>query len=280
MKDFFAQLGKLLRFEFRKLFRRKTLYFAFGLMFLMTFSIISINLEQLAEEEMGFILSTLTFGSMLASAFDYLYNYSLSTLCVFGAIIVGLVLCEDYSKGTIKLIVGRGYSKTAAYTAKMITVVICSLIMGVCAPFFGALLGTVTNGVGMSLEGFGKTMSESNAFASFTMFFAVMFIFMLVGVLVKKSGAAIAICVGGLYISEILILVVELVMSANDVELESIATTINTLKNVFPLFYVSAPTLLDLGEQAVSSVGAFVGAAAWIVIAASLGEFIAYKRDC
>ena len=68
MKDFFAQLGRLLRFELRKLTHRKTLYIASAITFIAAFSLVSATVENHLYEEMDFMVSSLTFGQMLASA--------------------------------------------------------------------------------------------------------------------------------------------------------------------------------------------------------------------
>ena len=272
MKDFFAQLGRLLRFELRKLTHRKTLYIASAITFIAAFSLVSATVENHLYEEMDFMVSSLTFGQMLASAMS-----SVSSVFL-GAIVVGLVFCDDYSGGTIKLIVSRGYSKVAIYTAKAVNILICAFTMSFIAPLVGAFLGCAVNGVNLSLGGFGDAASEYGLFASLAMSIAALFIFMLIGVLVKKSGAVIAIGVGGIYLSQILILIIELFLDMGGMEYEEILKVITNLKNYFPLFYNAGIPIYEY--ESVSMAGAYIGAAAWIVIAAALGALVAHKRDC
>ena len=291
MRDFLAQVGKLLRFEFRKLFRRKTLYFAVAITFFTSLAFVATMVEELISdvEDATIILSNITFGQVLATSFSYLYGISMATLCFLGAIIVGLVFCEDYSTGTIKLIVGRGYEKTARYTAKAIIVLFCSIIMGVVAPFIGMFIGTAAYGLNLSFDGFGKaivdagSLAANNLFASMAMFFATIIVFMLIGVLVKKSGAAIAICIGATYVLQIVIVIAEVIMQLNGVEDEVITKTISTAANTFPMLYtsyVSSAALLFADTASGAPVGTYVGAAVWIVLGAALGLLVAHKRDC
>ena len=277
MKDFFAQLGRLLRFELRKLTHRKTLYIASAITFIAAFSLVSATVENLLYEEMDFMVSSLTFGQMLASAMSSVSGET-GEIMFLGAIVVGLVFCDDYSGGTIKLIVSRGYSKVAIYTAKAVNILICAFTMSFIAPLVGAFLGCAVNGVNLSLGGFGDAASEYGLFASLAMSIAALFIFMLIGVLVKKSGAVIAIGVGGIYLSQILILIIELFLDMGGMEYEEILKVITNLKNYFPLFYNTGITIY--GYESVSMAGAYIGAAAWIVIAAALGALVAHKRDC
>lgn len=101
-------MGKLLKFEWRKLWQSKSLYIIFGIglicmvLSMVAFKILSITVNATA----GILLA------LQSSNFVSLVGASL--LSVF----VTIFACADHSQHTIKNIYARGYNRTAVYFSK------------------------------------------------------------------------------------------------------------------------------------------------------------------
>lgn len=112
-------MGKLLKTEFRKLLQQKSLYICLGIVVLL----IAVSIMLFASEDTQDVQGLGSY--LLLSAF------SGSGTDILLPILVALLVCGDFKSGSVKLIVARGYSRTAVYCSKFIMVFVITLILGV-----------------------------------------------------------------------------------------------------------------------------------------------------
>lgn len=74
------------------------------------------------------------------------------SLAMIGGIVIAIFVCSEYSQGTIKNIVARGYSRTKIYFAKLIAVTVMISAMYIVAIIFGALFGLLFFGFSSPLD--------------------------------------------------------------------------------------------------------------------------------
>lgn len=119
-------MGKLIGFELHKLFRKKSFYVCGGIVILYVILTLLIMRE--------FLTGSTFFATVLS-------NGPMDTLIV---ILVSILICGDCKTGTLKTVVGRGYSRTAVYVAEFFTACFaCFLLCAICwitAAIAGAIL--------------------------------------------------------------------------------------------------------------------------------------------
>lgn len=107
-------MNSLLKFEFRKLFRQKSLYICSAL--LVGFIGASLYLTHLTYSgSYLFISEPVTVISSMYEALDT------PPLTLFLGIFIALFVREDIMDGTLKTIYGKGYSRTQVYFAKLVS---------------------------------------------------------------------------------------------------------------------------------------------------------------
>ena len=107
-------MGKLLSFEFRKLFMQKSYYICTAICLLMGF--MTLFRFSSGGAEYSFALS-------LVNAVD------VSSLTMLLGIWSAIFICEDYGIGTIRTVISRGYTRTAVFFAKLIALCCGAVIM-------------------------------------------------------------------------------------------------------------------------------------------------------
>ena len=134
---------KLLKFEWRKLWRQKSLYICFGIGLLI--SMLFIILGKVLDVRFG-----VGFGTAAGSLLVMLPKSGFMSLL---GVYLALFVCSDFSQHTIKNIYARGYSRSAVYFAKYLislgVAVAMALLYYIFSFFFTLMLGA---GVG-SLSG-------------------------------------------------------------------------------------------------------------------------------
>lgn len=208
-------MGKLIHFEFRKLFQQKSFYICNMVILLFVFlSIImsKIIYEQTAEgidipTTMDFIKTALTSGNVI----------------LIVSILIALFTCEDYNEGTIKNSYARGYSRTQVYlskwmvvsTASVITCLVCWIgTYGIGSIFFEMGNVHLFNWVSVLLCQLFGLLCYTSLFFTISIFF-------------KKTGGAIAGCIISPMIFSILFTTINSLLSQekfnlNDYWLESL----------------------------------------------------------
>ena len=171
-------MAKLLSFEFRKMFRQKSFYICLGIALFMG------------------VVTLRTFSKNSFSEYDALMSlvkaYGNCSLTMLFGIFAAIYVCDDYSAGTIRNIVTRGYTRTGVYFAKLIT--LC----------FGAILMLLTCWIVSAIAGiafFGSSTSVLNAAfikslaAQFILFIAYACIFNAICSALQKTGISVAVCI-------------------------------------------------------------------------------------
>ena len=112
-------MGKLLKFEFRKITKQKSFYICFGIVFLL--AVLNVVLtKSLSSESEEVIFST---GSMLVK------SLSGSSFMMILGIFTALYVCDDYTNNTLKNIYAKGYTREKVYLSKYIMSVLVAVVM-------------------------------------------------------------------------------------------------------------------------------------------------------
>ncbi len=135
-------MGKLVKFELSKLPRSLGFIICTAIMvFLLFTNVLTVwGMEALMgelAEDMGELGGLLKY-DMIMSVLQAANNASFPTIA---GIIIAISVGSDFSHGTIKNIICRGYSRTKVYFAKLISITVMSVIMYLVTVLFGWLFG-------------------------------------------------------------------------------------------------------------------------------------------
>lgn len=178
-------MGKLMNFEFRKLFTSKYFYILLGIA--LGFILI-VNLGQFAIN---------SYAGGIASGLLNAYTTTKGALATSFTTILGIFVAifatADFSNDTIKNIISKGYNKTKVYFSKYLVSLIATFMM-----MFGAYL--VAFAFGALAFGFTTTIDESIVavfIGQILSMIAYHAIYFALSYSLRKSGAAIALCIIG-----------------------------------------------------------------------------------
>lgn len=175
---------KLIRFEFRKLLRNKGFYICTAILIALTG--FSVYTAKFAQEQLG--VTDPTAGG-LKSMMEALPTSSIGMML---GIFIALYVCEDFSAGTIRNILTRGYSRFGVYMAKLVAVIIATIVMS-CFCCAGAYaVGTYLWGAGDASFG-GEQFRILLYQLAITLAYAA--VFYAVSFMIQKTGGSIACCV-------------------------------------------------------------------------------------
>ena len=174
-------MKRILKFELSKLRTQKSLFICTGIMvFSVLLNVLTYwGMAKLVAGELGAMeeLGVIVGFDMITSVLQAANNGSLT---VIAGIVISIFVCSDYSQGTIKVILARGYSRTKVYFAKLAAVsVIAASMFAVCL-LFGWLFGMAFFGVG-GVSGvkwiaiLAVQLVSVLAFAAFAFLFAALF---------------------------------------------------------------------------------------------------------
>lgn len=192
-------MNRLLKFEFRKLFRQKSFYICGAIMVgMILLSVFSLNI----------ILDTLSSpeGEMLAgSGMDAYMGYhglqmladalNNSSISIILAVFLSLYVCNDYTSDTLKNIIAKGYGRVSIYASKFIVSLTAATIYTVVCWLTGFLSGTAFWGVG-TLDG---TVGDLILvlIVQLLVVYAYTALFFFIGVALRRGGGAIAVGIVG-----------------------------------------------------------------------------------
>ena len=125
-------MGNMLKFECRRLFKKPSFYVCLGLC--AAFIILNIVVMRIAfNETLRYYDSMSNFKERFAEDFSphmlVWNNVGVSMMSTIMAIFMGIFVCEDRVKGTIKNIYARGYSRTDVFLAKFIVANITAILI-------------------------------------------------------------------------------------------------------------------------------------------------------
>lgn len=136
-------MGKMIKFELSKLKNQKSLFICTGIMLasLLLNVFTYWAMESVMSEELGSMgdMGVIVGFDMITSVLQAANNGSLTLIA---GIVISIFVCSDYSQGTIKNIIARGYSRTTVYFAKLLAVCVMTAAMFLVCVLFGFIFGT------------------------------------------------------------------------------------------------------------------------------------------
>ena len=108
------------------------------------------------------------------------------------AVAVSSFAAAEYSMGTLKNTISRGYSRLAVYSSKLTTSLICTYALSFSYVLGGSIVGVINYGFGSTI-GIEKMLAVISAYIC--LFGAMGILYFVFAILCKKSGAAIAVSI-------------------------------------------------------------------------------------
>ncbi len=128
-------MGKLLKFEWRKLWQQKSLYIIFSIGFIST--ILAMLLAKVMLE---------IFHATPNATQSMLGVLTMSNFVSLLGIYIAIFVCSDYSQHTIKNIYARGYGRSAVFFSKYLVSLFIALVVALLYIGFGFLFALVLGG--------------------------------------------------------------------------------------------------------------------------------------
>lgn len=128
-------MGKLLKFEWRKLWQQKSLYIIFSIGFIST--ILYVLLAKIMLD---------IFHANLNATESMLSVLIMSNFVSLLGIFIAIFACSDYSQHTIKNIYARGYNRSAVYFSKYLISLFVSIVIAILYIAFGFLFVLISGG--------------------------------------------------------------------------------------------------------------------------------------
>lgn len=191
-------MGKLLRFEFRKLFRMKSFYICLGVLVAIVFigvwstymlDAMTRSMTDMMEKE-G-VTFDIAASFRRNSLYFLLTGIANSNFEILMAIVISLFVCADYSCGAMKTVVARGYKRSDIVISKFLTAMVISVIYSLTAMLVGFLCGGLFFGFGGEF----KTAMIGTLLLQLLITCASTAFFFCLSSLLKKTGGTIAICI-------------------------------------------------------------------------------------
>lgn len=146
-------------------------------------------------------------------------------ICIFIAIFV----TSEFSHGTIKNVVSKGFSKVKIFLSKLITMTAAAFIIVIVTVIAGTVSGGIVIGEFGSLSGeFGSFVLKTSAIELY-LFIALSALFLMVAMTVKNLGAAIAIGVIGIISFENLLFALIEILVDRRIKFSEFSLMYNTL---------------------------------------------------
>lgn len=116
-----------------------------------------------------------------------------SNFSIVFAIFASLFVCSDYTNGTLKNVIARGYGRISIYASKYIVSLIAATIYAIFCWIVGFLSGTAFWGAGSLMENDTAWSFISILLLQLLAVYAYTSMFFLISALLKKTGGAIAV---------------------------------------------------------------------------------------
>ena len=145
---------KLIKFEFRKIFRNKYMYIIFGIGLAMT--LLTIPLIGIAN----YMMSQIGEPTIPYSGYYAAKSAISGSVSLMVGIFIGIFACEDFSSGTNKNIIGKGYNRLSLFYSKYIVSLI--LCLG-----YALILILLSLGLGYAIYQDGGMSIDDNVFVIF-----------------------------------------------------------------------------------------------------------------
>lgn len=264
-------MGKLIKFECYKLFRQKSFYICgaimLGLILMSTFTLnMLMNMSQGMTGADGVSVSMMG-GMELSGVYMMTSALGSNNATMILAVLLSLFICADYTNGTLKNVVAKGYSRVSVYGAKYIVSLVAATILTVLSWLTGFASGTVCWGTGTLQEGISglililtAQLLGMYAYASF---------FFLICVLLKKTGGAIAVGI-------VTPLVFSIALSLIDILADRLSFSFVPSEYWLDNCFLAVSTVSTASEVMTRSLICFV---VYIVLFTVIGHLIARKSE-
>ena len=230
---------KLIKFEFRKVFRSKYLYIIFGIGLFIT--LVTIPMIWLANSVLAEI------GEPTVPYSGYYAGKTALTSCfaLMTGIFIGIYACEDFAQGTNKSIIGKGYNRLALFYSKYLVSLI--LLVG-----YAIILVLASLGLGYAIYGDGGMSVDDNVAVIFLgqllCVIAYHAFFFAVSYSIGKTAAAIAINIVVPAVLEVIIAIIDVLINSEDFLLQNfvIDGALANLSSTFTNTDILLPSMLVL----------------------------------
>ncbi|MBR4345156.1 MAG: ABC transporter permease [Lachnospiraceae bacterium] len=227
-------MKELLSFEFRKLRRTKSLWICTIIMVVLKIAGVVITyatqrmittlstVEGISEADLGGTILSSSGLKELATASNG------SNITILFAIFVTLFICSDFTEGTIKNILSRGFTREQVFFAKSICIVCAGILFGLLSMLVGFIAGTVAFGVG---SGFSSSLIFSMLIQLLALIAYIM-MDVLLAVLFTKAG-------GSMTLGIIIPMVVPMIGQLGDLAFSAIIESIDYNDAVVSRYLIS-----------------------------------------
>lgn len=135
-------MNRLLKFEYRKLFHSVSFYICGGITILLALiNVYTISAQESLLADFMIHFDNSGAGMMLAASGNISYT-------LLFPIAISIFLCSDFQEGTIRNIIGRGYSRTQVFFAKLISAATIAAIYYLAGVFVSTIYGIILWGFG------------------------------------------------------------------------------------------------------------------------------------
>ncbi len=165
----------LLAFEYRKLWRSKAFYICMFIMAALCMAQIAITkatMDFFSITSITEALDEATPEMLKYSGIKYLMGACSSTyIPIFFAILVTIFVCADFTEGTIKNIVSRGFTREKVFFSKAIVICTATVIFGIFSMLVNFAGGSMIfkMGTGFTIECFWSLLAQLLALIAYTM---------------------------------------------------------------------------------------------------------------
>ncbi|GEM_PF-2844777 len=174
---------RLIIFEFRKLFRNLGFYICS--LVLIGLSIFTVYSAKFYQEQSGIDDPTMCGLKSLMEALPT------SMIVVMLGIFIAMLTCEDYTLGTVRNILTRGYSRLGFYLSKFVAVIFATVFMSVLCCAVSYATGCYFWEAGDAIE----AEQIKNLLCQLCIMIAYGAIFYSISTVLQKTGGSIAVCV-------------------------------------------------------------------------------------
>lgn len=197
-------MGKLLSFEFRKLSRQKSFYVCSAVLVALVLLPILVSRFALRISDVSELSPDVIDYFSLSGFHQLMASLASSSITIILAVFIPLFVCDDFSSGAIKNVIGKGYSRMSVFSVKYIMSIVVTIAMALLCWITAFSAGTAFWGSGSGWS----TSALSTLLAQLLALIAYTSMFYMLSLLIKKSGGSIAIgIVGPILISTVISLV-------------------------------------------------------------------------
>ena len=246
-------MGKLLKFESRKLFRQKSLYIC-SLIFA-AWSSLTVVISYLVSKMMHAEASCQSAQDAMVGAIGA------GMFSTIAAIVVALIVCKDFQWKTVRNVLTKGYTRNQFYLAKLIISEIAVLCMLILSWIVSFITGLILYGTGYTPENMVYALVAQIFVAS-----AFAALFNMLSFLVRSTGGSIAV---GIIVPMVAGTIVDLIDVAAKLSFKFSDLLLSSKVNVV---YKGSASTGDITK-------ALITALCYIAITAFIGMIVNKKRE-